>query len=100
LFALAFPDGVAPDGECQAGNSIGPEQVVNNQSQPQHSQAGYNIGPVMVVISMVMILINGQYHVEPIFLEDGALENVNQDRSEMVWIEQYDGDVKPSNVGP
>jgi hypothetical protein len=86
--------------QCQAGNGIGPEQVVNNQSQPQHSQAGDNIGPVMVVISIAMILINGQYHVEPIFLEDGTLDNVNQDLSKMVWIEQYDGEVKPSNVGP
>jgi hypothetical protein len=73
---------------------------VKNQSGPQHSQARDNIRPVMVVISMAMILINGQYHVESIFLEDGALDNVNQDRSEMVWIEHYDGEVKPSNVGP
>jgi hypothetical protein len=67
--------------------------MVIGQSEPWHS---FNNSHCY----MTMILINGQYHVEPIFLGDGASDSINQDPSEMVWIEHWDGEVKPSNVGP
>jgi hypothetical protein len=85
--------------KCQARNSIGPEQVVNNQTEPRLSNTGFSTGPEMMVIQqsepwhsvynsqciMTVIWINGQCHVVPIYLGNEPFNSINQDPYRMVW---------------
>jgi hypothetical protein len=60
--ALALPDGVAPDGECQAGNSIGQEQVCVSQDGWWH----------LVFIGhswMVLVMVSGRCLIIPVTCE-------------------------------
>jgi hypothetical protein len=113
-FSTTLTDGLAPDGECQARNGIGPEQVVNNQTEPRLSNTGFSTGPEMMVIQqsepwhsvynsqciMTAMWINGQCHVVPINLGYEPFNGINQDPYRMVWTEHLDGEVKPSSAGP
>jgi hypothetical protein len=77
-FSLSACTEHAPDGECQAGNSLGQEHAVHVQSEPQFAFSESLHLPSTGQCYLATDMIGGQCSIVPVYFGNQALTNVNQ----------------------